>query len=157
MTEEKQIEQKVKSEVEQQFFIQRIYTKDLSLENPMGPEAFTISDQPTINQDLASEINKINDDLYETVLKLTITASLKDKTIFLIEVHQAGLFEVKGIEGQNLARVLNTVCPQVLFPYARETIDSALSKATFPPLMLPPINFDALYSQALEDQKNKTH
>ncbi|MFT7387339.1 MAG: preprotein translocase subunit SecB [Candidatus Endobugula sp.] len=160
MTEEKQIEkieQKVKSEVEQQFFIQRIYTKDLSLENPMGPEAFTISDQPTINQDLASEINKINDDLYETVLKLTITASLKDKTIFLIEVHQAGLFEVKGIEGQNLARVLNTVCPQVLFPYARETIDSALSKATFPPLMLPPINFDALYSQALEEKKNKTH
>lgn len=143
--------------VEQQFLIQRIYTKDLSLETPMGPEAFTISDQPSINQDLASEINKINDDLYETVLKLTITASLNDKTIFLVEIQQAGLFAIKGVEGQDLARVLNTVCPQVLFPYARETIDSALSKATFPPLMLPPINFEALYAQALEEQKNKAH
>ncbi|EGG92896.1 export cytoplasm chaperone protein [gamma proteobacterium IMCC1989] len=152
MTEEVKTEQ-----VEQQFLIQRIYTKDLSLENPMGPEAFTITDQPTINQDLASEINKINDELYETTLKLTITASLDEKTIFLVEIQQAGLFAIKGIEGDNLSRVLNTVCPQILFPYARETIDSALTKATFPPLMLPPINFDALYAQALEEQKNKAH
>jgi len=152
MTEEAKAEQ-----VEQQFLIQRIYTKDLSLENPMGPEAFTITDQPTINQDLASEINKINDELYETILKLTITASLNDKTIFLIEIQQAGLFAIKGIDGDNLPRVLNTVCPQILFPYARETIDSALTKATFPPLMLPPINFDALYAQALEEQKTKAH
>jgi preprotein translocase subunit SecB len=152
MTEEAKTEQ-----VEQQFLIQRIYTKDLSLENPMGPEAFTITDQPTINQDLASEINKVNDELYETILKLTITASLDDKTIFLVEIQQAGLFAIKGIEGDNLSRVLNTVCPQILFPYARETIDSALTKATFPPLMLPPINFDALYAQALEEQKNKAH
>jgi preprotein translocase subunit SecB len=152
MTEEAKTEQ-----VEQQFSIQRIYTKDLSLENPMGPEAFTITDQPTISQDLASEINKINDELYETILKLTITASSNEKTIFLVEIQQAGLFAVKGIEGDNLSRVLNTVCPQILFPYARETIDSALVKATFPPLMLPPINFDALYAQALEEQKNKAH
>ena len=152
MTEEVKTEQ-----VEQQFLIQRIYTKDLSLENPMGPEAFTITDQPTINQDLASEINKINDELYETALKLTITASLDEKTIFLVEIQQAGLFAIKGIEGDNLSRVLNTVCPQILFPYARETIDSALTKATFPPLMLPPINFDSLYAQALEEQKNKAH
>jgi preprotein translocase subunit SecB len=152
MTEEVKTEQ-----VEQQFLIQRIYTKDLSLENPMGPEAFTITDQPTINQDLASEINKINDELYETTLKLTITASLNEKTIFLVEIQQAGLFAIKGIDGDNLSRVLNTVCPQILFPYARETIDSALTKATFPPLMLPPINFDSLYAQALEEQKNKAH
>ena len=91
MTEEVKTEQ-----VEQQFLIQRIYTKDLSLENPMGPEAFTITDQPTINQDLASEINKINDELYETTLKLTITASLDEKTIFLVEIQQAGLFVMKG-------------------------------------------------------------
>jgi preprotein translocase subunit SecB len=123
----------------------------------MGPEAFTITDQPTINQDLASEINKVNDELYETILKLTITASLDEKTIFLVEIQQAGLFAIKGIEGDNLSRVLNTVCPQILFPYARETIDSALTKATFPPLMLPPINFDALYAQALEEQKKKAH
>jgi len=91
------------------------------------------------------------------VLKLTIKASLNDKTIFLVEIQQAGLFAIEGITGQDLSRVLNTVCPQVLFPYARETIESALSKATFPPLMLPPINFEALYAQALEEQKNKAH
>jgi preprotein translocase subunit SecB len=152
MTEEVKTEQ-----VEQQFLIQRIYTKDLSLENPMGPDAFTITDQPTINQDLSSEIKRVNDDIYETILKLTITAELDEKTVFLVEIQQAGLFAIKGIEGDDLSRVLNTVCPQILFPYARETIDSALVKATFPPLMLPPINFDALYAQALEEQKNKAH
>lgn len=152
MSEEVKTEQ-----VGQQFLIQRIYTKDISLENPMGPEAFTITDQPTINQDLASEINKINDELYETVLKLTITASLNDKTIFLVEIQQAGLFVIKGIEQEHMGRVLNTVCPQILFPYARETIDGVLTKATFPPLMLPPINFEALYAQALEEKKNKPH
>ena len=144
MTEEVKTEQ-----TEQQFSIQRMYIKDFSLENPMGPEAFTITEQPSINQDLGSEINKINDELYETVLKLTITASLNDKTIFLVEIQQAGLFAMKGIEGDELSRVLNTICPQILFPYAREAIDSALTKATFPALMLPPINFDGLYAQAL--------
>ena len=152
MTEEVKTEQ-----TEQQFSIQRMYIKDFSLENPMGPEAFTITEQPSINQDLGSEINKINDELYETVLKLTITASLNDKTIFLVEIQQAGLFAMKGIEGDELSRVLNTICPQILFPYAREAIDSALTKATFPALMLPPINFDGLYAQALAEQKNKAH
>jgi preprotein translocase subunit SecB len=140
---------------EQQFLIQRTYIKDLSLETPMGTEAFLIEQQPAINQDLATEINAVADDLYETVLKLTVTATLNDKTVFLVEVHQAGLFAVKGIEGANLAHVLNVVCPQILFPYARETIDSALIKATFPPLMLPPINFEALYAQASAEQASK--
>jgi len=146
---------------EQEFAIQRTYLKDLSLEAPMGTEAFLLKDQPKISQDLGTEINKINEDLYETVLKLTITAALDDgKTVFLVEVHQAGLFMIKGLEGENLTGVLNTVCPQMLFPYACEAIDSALVKATFPPLMMPPINFNAVYAQALAEQqteKNSTH
>ncbi len=144
-------------QTEQQFLIQRTYIKDLSLEAPMGPEAFLIEQQPSINQDLATEINEVTEGLYETVLKLTVTATLEDKTVFLVEIQQAGLFVIKGLEGPHLAHVLNTVCPQVLFPYARETIDSALVKATFPPLMLPPINFEALYSQAVAEQAAQAH
>ncbi len=141
----------------QQFMVQRVYLKDLSLEAPMGAKAFVSQQQPSIDQDLGTEATKLDDNLYEVVLQLTITAKIDEETAFLIEIHQAGLFLIKGIEGQNLSQVLNTVCPQILFPYARETIDSALVKATFPPLMLPPINFDALYAQAMEDQKEKAH
>ena len=148
---------KSKEKVEQQFSIQRIYLKDLSLETPLGTGAFVVEQQPSINQDLSTEVNKINDTLYETVLKLTVTATIEDKTVFLIEVQQAGLFVITGVEQQNLVQVLNTMCPQILFPYAREAIDSTLIKATFPPLMLPPINFDAIYAQAIaEKQKQAT-
>ncbi|ODS23368.1 protein-export chaperone SecB [Candidatus Endobugula sertula] len=138
----------------QEFAVQRTYLKDLSLEAPMGTEAFLLKDQPQINQDLSTEINKIRDDFYETILKLTVTAKVGDeKTVFLVEAHQAGLFMIKGLEGEHLTAVLNTVCPQMLFPYACEAIDSVLVKATFPPLMMPPINFNAVYAQALAEQK----
>lgn len=140
---------------EKQFLIQRTYLKDLSLEAPMGAEAFLIDKQPEINQDLATEINQVNDTIYEVVLKITATASLEDKTVFLVEAHQAGLFFVQGFEDAELHQVLNTVCLHTLFPYAREAIDSALMKATFPPLMLPPVNFDVLYAQALQEQQGK--
>jgi len=154
MSEENQAAQE---ETEQQFAIQRTYLKDFSLEAPMGTEAFILEEQPSINQDLSTEVNKIDEGLYETVLKLTVTAMIEDKTVFLVEVQQGGLFVVKGIENENLGRVLNTVCPQILFPYAREAIDSALIKGTFPPLMMPPINFDSLYAQALAEQQSKAH
>lgn len=140
---------------EQEFIIQRTYLKDLSLEVPMGPQAFLVQDQPAMNQDLETEISKIADDVYETVLKLTITATVEDNTLFLIEVKQAGIFSIKGIEEANLAHVLNTLCPQILFPYAREVIDSVLVKATFQPLMLPPVNFDLLYANALEERQKE--
>lgn len=154
MSEENQAAQE---QGEQQFAVQRVYLKDMSMEAPMGTAAFLLEQQPAINQDLSTEINKIDEGLYETVLKLTVTAAVDDKTVFLVEVHQAGLFVIQGVDEQHLGRVLNTVCPQILFPYARETIDSALIKATFPPLMLPPINFDALYAQALAEQQGQAH
>ena len=142
---------------EQQFIIQRIYLKDLSYEAPIGAKAFTTQIQPKVDQELGTESQKIADNLYESVLKLTSTASLDDKTAFLVEVHQAGLFLVKGAKGKHLSRILNTVCPQILFPYARETIDSTLVKGSFPPVMLPPINFEALFAQAMENQQAKPH
>ena len=140
------------NQVEQEFKIQRVFLKDLSFESPLGAEAFLKQLQPSVNQEIATETRKIDDKHFEVVLKLTITASTEDKTVFLIEIQQAGIFYLSGIADTNIAQVLNTVCPQVLFPYARETIDSVLNKGTFPALMLAPINFDALFAQA---QANK--
>lgn len=140
----------------QQFAMQRIYLKDLSFEAPMGIEAFRKTWKPQVNQELNTKTSKAgDDDLYEVVLTLTITVKLEDETAFLVEVHQAGLFAIKGIEGQQLAQVLNSTCPSILFPYAREAIDNVLTKGSFPALMLPPINFDALFAQAVAQAKQK--
>ena len=140
---------------EQQFLIQRVYLKDFSFEAPMGAKAFITKVQPKIDQELGTEAKKIDDNLFESTLRLTITAKLEDETAFLVEVQQAGLFFVKGLGKDELTRVLNTVCPQILFPYAREAIDGALVKGTFPAVMLPPVNFDALFSQAVAEKKAK--
>jgi len=115
-------------------------------------EAFFTQHQPSVNQELATQSRKIDETHYEVMLKLTVTATAEDKTVFLVEIQQAGIFYISGIDEENIPRILNTVCPQVLFPYARETIDNVLNKGTFPGLMLAPINFDALFNQA---QANK--
>ena len=140
----------------QQFAMQRIYLKDLSFEAPLGVEAFKQQWQPKVNQELNTKTNKIDDDNYEVTLTLTITVKLgEDDTAFLVEVQQAGLFLVKGLEGKQLAQVLNTTCPNILFPYAREAVDNVITKGSFPALMLPPINFDALFAQAVAQAKQQ--
>lgn len=146
-----------KEAVKQEFMIQRVYLKDLSFEAPMGAKAFIAQAQPNVDQELATETSKIDTHLFEVVLKLTVTAKIKEETAFLVEVQQAGLFHIKGIEGANLNHVINTVCPQILFPYAREVIDSSLIKGSFPPVLLPPVNFDALYAQAMAEKQGKAH
>ncbi len=138
-----------------EFSLQRLYLKDLSFEAPQGAAAFQGQWQPKVNQDLATRINRLEDDHYEVVLNLTITVKDDDKTFYLVEVHQAGIFRIKGIEGDQLAGVLNTNCPNILFPYARETIDNVVTKGSFPALMLPPVNFDALFRQAVDQARAK--
>ena len=138
-----------------QFAMQRIYLKDLSFETPMGAEVFKKEWKPQVNQELNTQTAKIDEDLYEVALTLTITVKLEDEAAFLVEVKQAGLFAVKGLEGQQLAQVLNTACPQILFPYAREVVDSSVTKGSFPALMLPPINFDALFAAALSQAQKQ--
>lgn len=131
------------------FAIQRIYLKDISFETPMGPEAFTKAYKPNIQQDLNIHASPVEDGLFEVVLLLTITARLEDRAVFLVEVKQAGLFAISGIEGPAVTQLINTACPQILFPYAREAVDGILGRGSFPPLMLPPINFDAVFVQAI--------
>lgn len=139
----------------QHFSVQRIYIKDLSFEAPLGAKVFTEKQQPAINQELNTHIKKIQDDHYEVTLTVIITAKIEEQTVFLVEVHQAGLFFISGVTGTQLPQVLNTTCPNILLPYAREVIDSTLVKGTFPPIMLSPINFEALYAQVIEKQKEK--
>src|SRR5690606_20528367 len=132
------------------FSLQRIYLKDLSFESPLGVDAFKQTWHPKINQDLNTSVDKVDEDLYEVVLKLTVSAVIDDKTVFLVEVQQAGLFVVRQVEPRQMAQLFNTVCPQILFPYAREVVDSCAVKGSFPALALPPINFDALFLRAVQ-------
>lgn len=135
---------------QQQFTMQRIYTKDLSFESPGSPGIFRKQWQPKVNVDLNTKSDKIDDNgNYEVVLTITITAKVDEETAFLVEVQQAGIFFISGIEGDNLRRVLGTACPNILFPYARENIDAVVVKGGFPPVMLAPVNFEGLYQQAL--------
>lgn len=133
---------------EQQFALQRIFIKDISFETPLGAKAFTQQWQPKIHMDINTQNTDLGDANHEVVLTLTVTAKQDEETAFLIEVQQAGIFLCKGIEGEALMQVLGAVCPNILFPYARETIDSLVMKGSFPPLMLAPVNFDALFQQA---------
>jgi preprotein translocase subunit SecB len=136
----------------QQFALQRIFIKDLSFEAPQGSKAFSQQWRPQVNLDLNTRNSKLDDDNYEVVLTLTVTAKQEDETAFLVEVQQGGIFLCKGLEGDQLHQVLGSLCPSILFPYARETIDSLVVKGSFPPLMIAPVNFEALYQQALVKQ-----
>lgn len=130
-----------------QFALQRIYLKDSSFESPRSPAVFQSQWQPQINFDIKTKSDKIQDGLYEVVLMLTVEAKLEEQPAFIVEVHQAGIFLAKDFEEAQIEQLLATVCPNILFPYAREVIDSLVTKGSFPALMLSPINFDALYQQ----------
>jgi len=137
------------------FAVQRVYVKDLSFETPQGAAAFQKQWQPKVSQDLSTKTSKIADELYEVSLRITVTVKHEEETIYLIEVDQAGLFNIDGLEGGQLAQVLNVTCPSMLLPYAREAIDSTLTKGSYPPLMIPPINFDALFAAAVQQASAK--
>jgi len=135
---------------QQEFGIQRIYTKDISFETPNTPEIFQTEWAPQIDLNLNTDSKKIIDHVYEVVLQITITAKLKDKTAFLIEIKQAGIFILKGFTDEQQGPMLGSFCPNILFPYARELISETISRGNFPPLYLAPVNFDAIYQEKLK-------
>ena len=139
---------------QQQFALQRIYTKDVPFESPASPKIFRKQWQPKINVDLNTRSDAIDEQgNFEVVLTITLTAKVEEETAFLVEVQQAGIFSIVGIEGDNLRMVLGTAAPNILFPYARENIDALCVKGGFPPVMLAPVNFDALYQQAVAQSR----
>lgn len=126
------------------FSIARIYTKDLSLESPKSPKVFESNWQPKLGLDVDVQHSVLNEGLFEVVLKLAVTVTTEDQTAFLIEVQQAGIFAIAGFDDATRDQILGAMCPNILFPYARETIDMLAVKASFPAPMLAPINFDAM-------------
>ena len=139
---------------EPQFGIQRIYVKDLSLESPSAPEIFLKEWAPDVNLDLDNASTALDDETFEVVLTVTVTAKSDDKTAFVVEVKQAGIFGMQGFDEQQLTHALGAFCPNVLYPYAREAVTDAVIRAGFPQLYLAPVNFDALFEQHRQKAAN---
>lgn len=139
-------------QAEQQFALQKIYLKDISFETPNSPEIFTEEWKPDVNVELATAGKPLTDEVMEVVLTVTVTAKLGDKTAYLAEVHQAGVFTMLGFSGEELAHMQGSYCPSILFPYAREAISDLIGKGGFPQLLLAPVNFDALLAQHQQQQ-----
>ena len=138
---------------EKRLSIGKIYLKDFSFESPQSPDVFRQGDwKPQTDLNLRSSHTAISETEHEIVLTITIQAKEGDKTFFLVELQQAGLFEIAGYEGEELSAILGSFCPNMLFPYARETVASLVQKGGFPEFVLQPINFDALYFQAKQQQ-----
>jgi len=136
---------------QQQFAIQKIYLKDGSLETPGTPEVFRQSWKPEAKVELNTRHQAIDENLHEVVVTVTVTAQMEEKTIYLCEVHQAGVFSIAGFEETTRNQLLGAYCPGVLFPYAREAVTDLTAKAGFPPMTLSPVNFDALYARRRQE------
>lgn len=135
-----------------QFGMQRVYLKDVSFESPNSPKVFTQEWKPEIKLDLNTGARQLDEQHYEVSIKITLTASQNEETVFLVELEQAALFALINIPEDQVRPMLGTVCPNMLFPYLRENIDSLVVKGGFPALVLSPINFDALYQQRLAQE-----
>lgn len=136
------------------FSIEKIYVKDLSLEVPNAPQVFMSNDAPQLEVQLSQVVQSMDGALFEVTLKVTVTAKAGDKTVFLVEVAQAGIFQIRNVPQAELDPILGTVCPNVLFPYARETVSDTVTRAGFPPVLLAPVNFEALHQQRMAEQQS---
>ncbi|MBK1717439.1 protein-export chaperone SecB [Thiocystis violacea] len=132
---------------ERQFSVQRVYTKDVSFESPNAPEIFRGDWKPRHELNLNTKINQLEEHVYEVVLSVTVTAKVEEKTAFLVEVHQAGIFTEQGFSEAELGPLLGAYCPTLLFPYAREVVSDLVVKGSFPQLVLQHVNFDVLFAQ----------
>lgn len=139
-----------------QFQLQRIYMKDVSFESPNAPEVFRQEWKPEVNLEVNSGAEQVEGDIFEVVMKVTVTVKNLQKTAFIAEVQQAGLFLVKGFEGIQMQHLLKGVAPNTLFPYAREAICDLVTRGTFPQFLLQPINFEAAFIENLRRQQEQT-
>lgn len=134
------------------FSIEKVYVKDLSLEIPNAPQSFLEREAPTVDVQLHHNSTGVEDGVYQTVLTVTVTAKVNDKTLFLVEAAQAGIFVIRNVPAQELEAVLAIACPNILFPYAREVVSDTVTRAGFPPVVLSPVNFEAIYQAQRDPQ-----
>ncbi len=135
---------------EREFFLARIYTKDVSFETPNSPLIFNQEWKPAFNMNVNSAVQSLGEEHYEVVLNITVTCKIEEKTAFLIEVKQGGIFRIRGFTNEEMGPMLGAYCPNLLFPYVREVVSDLVSKGSFPQLLLSPVNFDAIYARHLQ-------
>jgi preprotein translocase subunit SecB len=137
------------------FSIEKVYVKDLSLEIPNAPQVFLERETPQVDIQLHHNSNSVEEGVYQTTLTVTVTAKVKDKTMFLVEAAQAGIFVVRNVPAQDLEAVLAIACPNILFPYVREVVSDVVVRAGFPPVVLSPVNFEAIFQAQREQQQQQ--
>lgn len=139
------------------FSLDKLYVKDVSFEVPGAPQVFAaeIPGQPQLQMNLAQSVQRLGESAYEVQLGITVTCTAEDKTLYLAEVQQAGLFTLAGFDPQTLDAVLGTLCPASLYPYARQTIGDLIQAGGFPPFLLQPLNFEGLYAENLRQRASQ--
>jgi preprotein translocase subunit SecB len=139
-----------------QFTVEKIYVKDVSFEAPNAPQVFNENGTPQLNMNLNQKVGRLEGDMFEVVLGVTLTCMLNDKTVYLAEVEQAGVFGLAGFDDRTLDLMLGTYCPNVLFPYVRQQVSDLITAGGFPPFYMQPINFEALYAEGLRRRSEAT-
>ena len=132
-----------------QFSIEKLYLKDLSVEVPNAPQIYLDRESPNVSIQLQTNAQDLGEGAYEVVLTVTITATIEEKTVFLVEVGQGGIFRILNVPEENMEPLLSIACPNILFPYAREVVSDAVTRAGFAPVILQPVNFEGLYASRL--------
>jgi len=139
-----------------QFVLKKLYIKDLSFEIPGAPEIFQGEYKPEVKLDMNSRSRSVAENEYEVDLTISLTATQDDQTVFVVEVQQAGIFSISGVDEEiRLRHALSAYCPNILFPYVRETVSSLVAKGGFPPLLLAPVNFDQLFAAQMQQDQAK--
>lgn len=141
------------SEQQPVFSVEKIYVKDLSLENPNSPQSFLSQEQPQVEISLQTRGQKVDEGYYECVLTVTVTAKQGENTLFLVEASQAGLFQIRNVPEADLQPILGIHCPTILFPYVRETVSNAIGHAGYPAILLNPISFEQLYQEQMREMQ----
>jgi preprotein translocase subunit SecB len=142
------------------FSIEKLFVKDLSLEVPNAPKIYLEREAPQVEVAMNNASNRIDENFFEVVLSVTVTAKIKDKTVFLVEVSHGGVFQIRNVPAPDLDVVLGVTCPNILFPYVREVVSDTVSRAGFPPVILHPMNFEAIYQaqrQQVSSAAGTTH
>jgi len=134
------------------FSIEKVYVKDISLEIPNAPQVFLEREAPQVDIQLHHQSSKVDEGVYQTVLTVTVTAKVKEKTLFLVEAGQAGIFTIRNIPDADMEPILGIACPNILYPYVREVVSDIVVRAGFPPVLLTPVNFEALFQAQKQAQ-----